>query len=173
MYNKFPYDDLAKKIGRISSPFSLNKVENIFKDISSDCKIEKFQQIDIQHVLCDVNLISPKGINEKYLPVPPAYFFYKIQALLISGDNFFYTMIHCGKDPLITNHTFNQTISGMRTESHEYRNLSPGRYLDLISDNFISAEEDEFDVRYILITNSEWLLNSNEIFNYSRNFFTL
>ena len=173
MHSKFPYDELAKKIGRLSSPFSLNKVENIFKDISSDCKIENLQRISIQHILSDVSLISPKEINEKYLPLPPAYFFYKIQAVLISSDEHFYAMIHCGKDPMITNHTFNQTIAGLRMAPHEYRNLSPGRYLDLVSDNLISAEEDEFDIRYILITTSEWMLNSNEIFNYSRTFFTL
>lgn len=173
MLNKLPYDDIAKQIAGITPPYSLDIFECIFLDISNDTKTQRVQQIDIQHDLCDVYLISPKGINEKYLPVPPAYFFYKIQALLILGEKRFYMLIHCGKDPVITNHTFNQTVAGMRTATNEYINISPGRYINIASTNLISAEEDEFDVRYILITNSEWLLDSNEIFNFSRNFFTI
>ncbi len=82
-------------------------------------------------------------------------------------------MIHCGKDQVITNHTVNQNISGIRKETDKYRYLSPGRYLDNLSGNIISVEEDELDMKYILITNSEWLLDSDEIFNFSKNNFTL
>lgn len=173
MYNKFPYDDLAKKIGQITKPYSIEKFDSIFRDISNETKVEKIQQIDIQNDLSDVYLISPKEINEKYHPIPPAYFFYKIQAILILGEKRFYMLIHCGKDPMITNHTFNQTVAGMRTVPSEYLNISPGRFIDNASGNIISAEEDEFDIRYILLTNSEWLLEANEIFNFSRGFFTI
>ena len=173
MFKTFPYDDIAKKIASVSIPYSLDKFENIFRDISSETEIQRVQQIDIQYDLCDVYIISPKEINEKYLPVPPAYFFYKIQSLLILGETRFYMLIHCGNDPIITNHTFNQTVANLRTAPLEYRNISPGRFQSFRTSNFISAEEDEFDVRYILLTNSEWLLESNEIFNFSRNFFSM
>jgi hypothetical protein len=173
MFKTFPYDDIAKKIASVTIPYSLDKFENIFTDISSETEIQRVHQIDIQHDLCDVYLFSPKEINEKYLPVPPAYFFYKIQSLLILGEKRFYMLIHCGKDPIITNHTFNQTVASMRTSPIEYRNISSGRFQSVRTGNFISAEGDEFDIRYILLTNSEWLLKSNEIFNFSRNFFSL
>lgn len=173
MYTNFPYDNLAKQIAKITFPFSLEKFKSIFLDISSDAKIQNVQQIDIQHELSNVYLITPKTINEKYLPVPPAVFFYKIQALLILRENQFFMLIHCGNDPVITNHTFNQTVSDMRTSTYEYRNISPGRYNNIVSGNLISAEEDEFDIKYILLTNSAWLLDSNEIFNFSRDFFTI
>ncbi len=173
MFKTFPYDDIAKKIASETVPYSLDKFGNIFKDISSETEIQRVRQIDIQHDLCNVYLISPKEINEKYLAVPPAYFFYKIQSLLILGEKRFYMLIHCGKDPIITNHTFNQTVTSMRTSPREYRHISPGRFQSVRTGNFISAEEDEFDTRYILLTNSEWLLESNEIFNFSRNIFSI
>ena len=174
MHNhNFPYDNLAKRIGQIAKPYSIDKFESIFRDISSETKMEKIQQMDIQNDLCDIYLISPKEINQKYHPVPPAYFFYKIQALLIRGEKRFYILIHLGNDGILTNHTFNQAVAGMRTSPAAYRNVSPGRFIDNASGNIISAEEDEFDIRYILVTNSEWLLEANEIFNFSRDFFTI
>lgn len=173
MFNKFPYDNLAQRLAAISNPYSREKFESIFRDISSETKIERVQQINIQNDMCDVYLISPKEINQKYQPVPPAYFFYKIQAVLILGEKRFYMMIHCGNDPVITPHTFNQTIAGLRVASLEYSRISSGRFLNNSTNNFISAEEDEFDKNYILVTNSEWLMNADEIFNFARNFFTI
>ncbi len=173
MYHKFPYDDIAKQLSGIVAPYSLDKFEGFFKGISSETTTQRINQIDIQSDLCDVFLISPREINEEYRSVPPAYFFYRIQAVLIAGRDRFYLMVHCGKDHLITNHTFAQNIDYMKNLPLEFRKLGPGRYVKTSSGNFVSAEEDEFNIRYILLTNSDWLLQSNEIFNYSRNFFTL
>lgn len=173
MFNQLPYDTLAKRIAGINEPFLQEKFANIFRDISNETSVENVQQIDIQNDLCNIFLISPKGISEKYRPVPPTYFFYNIQALLILGDERFYMLIHLGNDPIITNHTFNQTIASMRLATDEFVKISSGRFTNKATNIIISAEEDEFDTKYILLTNSEWLLNANEIFSFSRNFFNI
>ena len=173
MYNQFPYDNISKQIAKITTPYSRDKFESIFQNISYDTNIQRVGQIDIQFELCDVYLISPSGVNQKYHPLPPAYLSYRIQAVLIPGNRRFYMLIHCGNDFVITNHTFNQTIAGMRTSPAEYRNIGPGRFIDNVTGNIISGEEDEFDIKRIIITNDEWLLNSDHIFVFSRNFFTV
>lgn len=173
MFHRFPYDDIAKQLAGIVAPYSVDKFEGFFQSVSNETTTQHLQQIDIQFDLYDVFLISPKEINEEYRSVPPAYFFYRIQAVLLAGRDRFYLMVHCGKDRLITNHTFNQNIDFMKNSPSDFRKLGPGRYANISSGNFVSAEEDEFDMRYILLTNSDWLLQSNEIFNFSRNFFTI
>jgi hypothetical protein len=173
MFNQFPYDTLAKKLSGLKMPFTSEKFESVFRDISSETEIVRVQQIDIQNDLCNVFRISPKEVNTIYHPLPPAYLFYKIQAILIMGERRFYMMIHCGNDSIITPHTFNQTISGLRNSQSEFSFISSGRFQNRLTNNLVSAEEDEFNKNYILVTNSEWLMNSDDIFNFSRNFFTI
>jgi hypothetical protein len=173
MYNSFPYDNFAKRIAEITLPYNLEKFEIIFKDISSETIIESVNKINIQNDFTDVFLITPREINEKFLPVPPAYFFYKVQIVLILGVDYFYLLFHCGTDDIITDHTFNQNIKSMRHSPTEYRHLSPGRFSNNNTGTIFSAEEDEFDVKYLLLTNSEWLLNTNEIFSFSRDLMTI
>jgi hypothetical protein len=170
----FPFDDIAKKVAMVNSPYLLSNFESIFLEISTETAIEKIpQKIDIQNEICDIYRITTDKINQQYLPIPPAYFYYRIQAVLLLSQNRFYILIHCGHDPILTAHTFNQNIAGLRTSIYDYTKISSGRFIDNSTGNFISAEEDEFSNNYFLITNSEWLLNSDEIFNLARNYFII
>jgi hypothetical protein len=169
----FPYDNLAQRISGITLPFRFSKFESIFLDISRDTKIEKIQKMDIQNDLCDVYRISPKGLNKQFISLPPAHFLYKIQVLLILGEKHFYLMIHCGNEGVLTPHTFNTTIAEMRISNKDYSLISSGRFLNKKSNNFVSAEEDEFGKNYIVVTNSEWLMNADETFSFCRNLFTI
>ena len=173
MYNFFPYDNFAKRIAEITLPFNLEKFEIIFQDISSETIIKPVNKINIQNDFLDVFLITPREINEKFLPVPPAYFFYKVQIALILGVEYFYLLFHCGTDPIITDHTFYQNVNSMRHSPTEYRHLGPGRFVNNNTGTIFSAEEDEIDVKYLLLTNSEWLLNTNEIFCFTRDLLTI
>lgn len=173
MYNSFPYDNFAKRIAEITLPFNLEKFEMIFQDISSETIIKPVNKINIQNDFLDVFLITPREINEKFLPVPPAYFFYKVQIALILGVEYFYLLFHCGTDPIITEYTFHQNIKSMRLSPTECKQLGPGRFSNNNSGTIFSAEEDEFGVKYLLLTNSEWLLNTNEIFRFSRDLLTI
>ena len=174
MFYQFPYDTLAKRVISLNYPYSLEQFQDIFLDISSATSVQKISRnLDIQNDMCNLYLLSPKNINEKYLPVPPAYFFYRVQALLILGQRNFYLMFHCGNDNIITPHTFNQTIADFQNSPFEFLKLSAGRFMNQANYNLFSAEEDEFETNYFLITNSEWLLNSDEIFNFSRGLITI
>lgn len=173
MYNPYPYDNFAKRIAEITLPYDLEKFKLIFQDISSETIFKTANKINIQNDFLDVFLINPHEINEKFLPVPPAYFFYKVQTVLILGVEYFYLLFHCGKDPIITDHTFYQNIESIRLSPTEFKHLGPGRFSNNITGTIFSAEEDEFDAKYLLLTNSEWLLNTNEIFCYSRDLLTL
>jgi hypothetical protein len=169
----FPYDNIAMRIAEIKQPYTFEKFKQIFIDISEETIIYSEEKVNIQFEDYEVHTFTPVEINEKYLPVPPVYFFYKVEAILLVNEDNFYLLFHCGFDSILTEHTTQQNIDLLLSSPNEIFHSSKGRFIHKESRVIISAEEDENDVKYFLLTNSEWLLNYNDLFLYTREKFSL
>jgi hypothetical protein len=169
----FPYDNIALRIAQIEKPFTFEKFKQIFCDISNQVNIDRDADVNIQLENYKVYTLTPfpSEISKKYLPIPPVYFYYEVEAVLLVSEDNFYFLFHCGFDSLLTEHTFQRNIDILMSLPNEIAHVSKGRFIHKKTKNIISAEEDENDVNYLLLTNSEWLLNYNDVFLFTRDKF--
>ena len=156
------YTDLALYLSYLEAPFDLIKVEKLFNRCFENVKTSNLEPVSLNFELCNASMIKSDGLKKHYFfdYVSPR----SSKAVFYNSNNTFYLLINIGENHIIGS----SIIHYLKNKIDIFVKISPGRFINNLSEIIISLEEDEFGAYFLLVSNNQSLITMDELFNFSR-----
>lgn len=156
------YTDLALYLSYLEAPFDLIKVEKLFNRYFENVKTSNLEPISLNFEICNASLIKSDGLknhtNKDYITPTSS------KAVLFNSNNTLYLLINIGENHIIGS----SIINYLKNKIDSFVKISPGRFINNLTEIIISLEEDEFGAYFLLVSNNQSLITMDELFNFSR-----
>jgi hypothetical protein len=156
------YTDLALHLSYLEAPFDLIKVEKLFNRYFENVKTSNLEPISLNFEICNASLIKSDGLknhtNKDYITPTSS------KAVLLNSNNTLYLLINIGENHIIGS----SIINYLKNKIDSFVKISPGRFINNLTEIIISLEEDEFGAYFLLVSNNQSLISMDELFNFSR-----
>jgi hypothetical protein len=156
------YTELALYLSYLEAPFDQIKVEKLFNRYFENVNTSNLEPISLNFEICNASLIKSDGLknhtNKDYITPTSS------KAVLLNSNNTLYLLINIGENHIIGS----SIINYLKNKIDSFVKISPGRFINNLTEIIISLEEDEFGAYFLLVSNNQSLITMDELFNFSR-----